>query len=103
MQLHKVIQCPQCSGKSFTAKYESTYVYSYKIEPAEGKEIDDGTNTLPFLFDNRDQKNAKQYIECGDCKAQYACEFTLDSKHLDFTILQKAIRGDHAEKPGFFG
>lgn len=103
MELHKSIQCPQCSGKSFTAKYESTYIYSYKIEPPDSEKDNRDNDAYPFLFDNREQMNSKQYIECRDCKAKYPCQFTLDSKQVDFTIVQKAIRGDYAEKPEFFG
>ncbi|MBM7616227.1 hypothetical protein [Alkaliphilus hydrothermalis] len=101
MELHQAIQCPQCSNENFLAKYESTYVYSYKIESDDTKNAVD--NTLPFMFDNREQKNAKQYIECRDCGAQYPCHFTLDSEQVDFTIVQKALRGDYAENPEFFG
>ena len=102
MELHQAIQCPQCSSEDFTAKYESTYVYSYKIESDDHKkDLDD--HTLPFMFDNREQKDSKQYIECSDCGAQYPCRFTLDSEQVDFTIVQKALRGDYAEKPEFFG
>ncbi|WP_026478413.1 hypothetical protein [Alkaliphilus transvaalensis] len=102
MKLHQEITCPQCLNNGFTAKYESTYVYSYKIEEHnQGKKSED--DVLPFLFDNREQKDAKQYIECGHCHAQYPCRFTLDSNRIDFTIVQKALRGDYAKEPEFFG
>lgn len=102
MQLLREIACPRCSSKNFSAKYESTYVYSYKIEPPNSAEPKE-ENGLSFLFDNREQKGSKQYIECLECKAQYPCEFTMDSKNIDFTILSKAIRSNYVEKPEFFG
>ncbi|MDR5658958.1 hypothetical protein RH915_05605 [Serpentinicella sp. ANB-PHB4] len=106
MKLNSKIHCPQCEGKNFVAKYESTYVYSYKIQNPDSKEVNPvikNEEALPFLFDNREQKNASQYIECDDCGEKYPCEFTMDAKQIDFTILQKAIRSDHVDQPYFFG
>ncbi|QUH27063.1 hypothetical protein [Serpentinicella alkaliphila] len=102
MQLLREIACPKCLSKKFSVKYESTYVYSYKIEPPNSTEPKD-ENGLSFLFDNREQKGFKQYIECLECKTQYPCQFTMDSKNIDFTILSKAIRSNYVEKPEFFG
>ncbi len=98
MKLRQDMQCPKCSGKDFTAKYESTYVYSYTIDMN-----DDEADNLPFLFDNRQKKDSKQYIECNGCKAQYPCEFTMGSEHMDFTILQKAVRGNYVDDVEFWG
>lgn len=103
MKLHHTIRCPQCSGENFTAKYESTYIYSYKIEPPENQDNNHENHTLPFLFDDREQKSSKQYIECDDCGAKYSCEFTLGSKQLDFTIVKKAIHSKYTERPEFWG
>lgn len=102
MRLDRKIQCPKCSGNDFRAIFESTYVYSYKIDSP--KDISHKENdSLPFLFDNREQKNSKQYIECCECSSKYPCEFTMDSKHIDFTILSKAVRSDYVDKPEFLG
>jgi hypothetical protein len=100
MDLHQKIKCPHCQGTHFTAKYESTYVYSYKIDSPESNTAD---TPAPYLFDNREQKGNRQYIECDHCKAKYPCEFTMDSEHVDFTILQKAIRANYTEDVGFWG
>lgn len=103
MKLDKSIECPSCHGKNFTAKYESTYVYSYKINTPDNDKRTDKEGPLPFLFDNREQKGAKQYIECEECGTKYPCSFSMDSQKIDFTIVRKAIRGDHVETPEFFG
>lgn len=100
MNLHQTIKCPHCSGTHFTAKYESTYVYSYKIDSPESNTAD---SPVPYLFDNREQTNAKQYIECNNCKTKYPCEFTMDSENVDFTILQKAIRANYTKDIEFWG
>ncbi len=103
MNLDDRLQCPRCSGKDFTAKYESTYIYSYELGFPENDVDRSKTYTLPFLFDKRDQKNTRQYVECNNCGAQYPCEFTLDSKELDFTIVKKAIHSHHTKQPEFLG
>jgi hypothetical protein len=94
--------CPVCKGSNFTAKYEATYVYSYRIDsdaPGEKNEKE----YLPFLFDNRELKEAKEYVECTGCGRQFRCTFSGDSKGIEFTILQKAIRSDFVNNPGFLG
>lgn len=103
MQIDETLRCPKCSGTDFIARYESTYVYSYKIEPTENDTIDTVPDAVPFLFDDREQKGSRQYIECCSCKAKYPCEFTMDSKHVDFTIVQKAIRANYATDIEFWG
>jgi hypothetical protein len=104
LQIDKTLQCPKCSGNNFTAKFESTYVYSYKIEPLEIKADDPEAQNLPFLFDNREKKDSTQYIVCNDCKEKYPCDFTaIGSEHIDFTIIQKAFRSHNADNPEFFG
>lgn len=104
MHIDESLQCPKCSGTDFIARYESTYVYSYKIEtPSNNGSHDTTPDAVPFLFDDREQKGSKQYIECCHCKAKYPCEFTIDAKHVDFTIVQKAIRGNYATDVEFWG
>ena len=100
MDLHQTIKCPHCQSTKFTAKYESTYVYSYKIDSPESKTAE---SPVPYLFDNREQKDASQYIECDQCKAKFPCEFTMDAEHVDFTILQKAVRANYTKDIDFWG
>ncbi|MDF2613248.1 MAG: hypothetical protein K0S71_1034 [Clostridia bacterium] len=103
MHLHQTLKCPKCQGENFTAKYESTYVYSYKIDLPETDRSNTADDPVPYLFDNREQKGSTQYIECDHCKTKFPCEFTMDSKDVDFTIVQKAIRGNYVEDIGFWG
>lgn len=103
MNISQSISCPTCNGKNFLAKYEATYVYTYKIDNPRTKALTDNSENLPFLFDKRDQPSSKQYIECQKCGAQYPCSFKLGTDKIDFTILRRAIRGDHVATPEFWG
>lgn len=103
MNLSQSISCPSCNGKSFLARYEATYVYTYKIDTPDTQISSNDKDNLPFLFDRRDQSASNQYIECMKCGTRYPCSFKLDSNKVDFTILQRAIRGDHVKSPEFFG
>ncbi len=103
MKVNEKIVCPHCHHCDFTAKYEATYVYSYHLDTTNNTSSHSDDTSAPFLFDNREQKGYKQYIECNYCKAQYPCEFTLDSDHVDFTILKKAIRSSHTDDVEFSG
>lgn len=102
MKLTEYITCPACSGKNFIAKYEATYVYSYTID-SDVPGLKNKKDFLPFLFDNREPKGARQYIECSDCGARYPCSFSENNEGVDFIILQKAVRSDHVTEPEFLG
>jgi DNA-directed RNA polymerase subunit RPC12/RpoP len=103
LDISKSISCPSCKGKSFLAKYEATYVYTYKINTPTAESSISESQNLPFLFDSRDQSSSRQYIECQNCGAKYPCSFNLGNNNIDFTILRKAIRGDHVTTPEFLG
>lgn len=103
LNLSESISCPSCNGENFLAKYEATYVYTYKIDTPNTKDLTNSSENLPFLFDKRDQSSSKQYIECQKCGAQYPCAFKLGVDKIDFTILRRAIRADHVTKPEFLG
>lgn len=87
----KKFYCPACGGQKLLAKYEAKYIYSYIID-----ENSPGTlNTeefYPFLYDNREQIESKQYVECTLCGTQYPCTFTTDNKGIDSKVLAQAIR-----------
>jgi len=101
LNIQKSLTCPKCGGHKFTAKYEATYVYSYMIDSDMiGEKNED--EFFPFLFDNRELKNASEYIQCCNCGNRFPCCFS-DKKGIHLTILQKAIRADHAENPEFLG
>ena len=46
---------------------------------------------LPFLFDNRDQKESNQYIECNTCGTKYPCYLNEWNKGISVKDLQMAI------------
>lgn len=96
------ISCPNCNGKDFSLKYEAKYVYVYKVDMNNVESINKSSH-VPFLFDTRDKTDSNQYIECESCKARYKCDLEHDHEKIDFTILQRAIRSDHIQKPEFFG
>jgi len=79
--------CPNCKGRIFTAKYEASYVYSYVVD-SDAPGIKNHKELLPYLFDNREQKDAKQYVECNGCGMQYPCFFDKDNWGPDFTLFQ---------------
>lgn len=100
MDINRAIKCPKCNNNNFLAKYEATYVYSYKLDTDNFK---DEKETLPFMFDNREQSHTKQYIECQHCKEKFPCSFNQGSNEVNFTIVKKAIRSPHKETPEFLG
>ena len=88
--------CPICKNSDFTAKYEAKYIYSYTMDSdAPGSNNDE--IFLSFLYDKREQKESKQYIECNICKTQYPCFFSEGNKGIDYDALQKAI--NHRKLP----
>ncbi|NLM61145.1 MAG: hypothetical protein GX193_03605 [Clostridiales bacterium] len=55
-------------------KHEATYVYSYRLDTNdEIPETLDKIENLPFLYDGREQKNSRKYLECARCGARYPC------------------------------
>ncbi|SHI58300.1 hypothetical protein [Lutispora thermophila] len=96
------IACPQCGSNNLIAKFKASYVYSYRI----GEHAPEGENKdefLPFLFDNREKVDSKEYLECENCRATFPCDFNEDTRGVSMTILQKAIRSDHTIDPEFYG
>ncbi len=67
---NKSYQCPICNGNELTLRYEASYVYSYVIDnDAPGTKNTE--EFLSFLYDNREQKDTRTYVECNHCKTQY--------------------------------
>lgn len=102
MKVEEVLVCPKCNGKHFSVKREATYLYTYKLETS-GHENRIEEEALPFLFDNREQTDSKEYLQCEQCRAQYPCDLDRQHDHIQFTILRKAIRADHQVNPEFLG
>lgn len=103
LNLTESLVCPKCNGTHFRIKREATYLYTYKLDTPSDEHRNAADESLPFLFDNREKIDGKEYLECESCKAQYPCD--LDELHskVHFTILQKAIRSDYVKSPDFYG
>lgn len=103
MNINEELVCPKCKGENFEIKHEATYVYTYKIDTVYENKHDEQPENLPFLFDNREQTNFKQYLECKQCGTKYPCSFDKDNETIDLTIMKKAIRSDYIKDPEFLG
>ncbi|MCY6371145.1 hypothetical protein [Clostridium ganghwense] len=103
MNINESLVCPNCNSKYLKLKHEATYVYTYKINTPETGTWSNETETLPFLFDNRQQTNLKEYLECEKCGAKFPYSFDKDNPKIDLTISQKAIRSEYKNTPEFLG
>lgn len=103
MNIEDTLICPKCNSKDFKMKRQATYVYTYEINTPESNINSSKEDSLPFLFDNREQTESLEYLECDSCGTHYPCPFFTDKQKIDLTILRKAIRADHQSEPEFFG
>lgn len=102
MRIDEALVCPKCSGTHFKVMREATYLYTYKLDTPE---TDSSTEeeALPFLFDCREQLDNKEYLECEDCHSKFKCDLGKGNPKIHLTILQKAIRSEFENNPGFLG
>jgi len=63
-------QCPICNCTDLTLRYEASYVYSYAID-SDAPGLKNTEEFLSFLYDKREQKDDRTYIECNSCGTQY--------------------------------
>jgi hypothetical protein len=77
-------------------RYEATYVYSYFID-SDAPGLKNDREFLPFMFDNREQKDSKQYIECNSCMTKFPCFFNEWDNGIGFADLQKAVSLEHLQ------
>lgn len=87
---NNIFVCPTCKSTELTAKYEAKYIYSYKID-SDAPGLKNTEEFLPFIYDKREQQEARQYIECNVCGTQYPCFFTEGNKGIDLKMMQKII------------
>ena len=90
MQHNTRVVCPACSAEHFTLKYQATYEYSYSID-GNAPGVNNTTELLPYMYDTREQKEAKQYIECKTCGASYPCYFDKWTEGVTAKMIQEAI------------
>ena len=93
----KLLVCPVCKGNSFLLKYEATYVYSYFID-SDAPGLKNTDEFLPFMFDNREQTETKQFLECNTCGSVYKCYFNQWDKKVGIKELQAAISSSSISK-----
>ncbi|OPX44897.1 hypothetical protein CLHUN_14510 [Ruminiclostridium hungatei] len=84
------VKCPNCSSSTFLIKYEATYVYSYNID-SDAPGLKNTTGFLPFMFDKREQKDARQYLECQTCGRQFPYYLDVDGK-TGIDVLNKTVK-----------
>lgn len=82
--------CPVCNTNHLILKYEATYEYSYIID-SNAPGLNNTNELLPYMYDSREQKDAKQYLECQTCKTQYPCYFDKWTAGINSKQLQHAI------------
>lgn len=96
MHYNNRVVCPVCNANNFMLKYQATYEYSYAID-ANAPGVNNTKELLPYMYDRREQKAAKQYIECKSCGTYYPCYFDKWTEGITFQMIQEAINS--AYKP----
>jgi hypothetical protein len=103
LKIDKSLSCPKCNGTYFTMKREAAYLYTYKIDTPDTEHWSKENDGLSFLFDYREQLSDKEYLECEKCKAKFPCDLKMADEHVDFTILQKAVRSEFVDNADYLG
>ena len=103
MEIEESLICQKCSGVYFQVKREATYLYTYNLETPYTEKWSKDDEGLAFLFDNREQINSKDYLECEQCKEKYSCDLDSKTSKIHFTISKKAIQSDYKTNPDFLG
>lgn len=103
METNKVLVCPKCNGRNFTVNKKVTYIYEYKINSTNFKDTATRMGNVPFDFENREKVESEESICCDNCKAEYNLDLDKLDNHIDFTIVQKAIRSDLKKEPEYIG
>jgi len=84
------LTCPNCHSSDLVIRLEASYVYSYALDSdAPGRKNTD--EFLSFMYDDRDQKEIKQYVECISCGRQFTCYFNTWDKNNSLKELQNTI------------
>lgn len=87
------LTCPKCHGNQFIMKYEASYVYSYRLDDdAPGKYNVEEFRS--YVYDNREQKDSKQYLECQTCGATFPCYCDEWPTHIKKADLQAVLHMD---------
>lgn len=103
MRTDESLICPECNGTHFKIKREATYLYTYSLDTPLTETEHKENEALPFLFDYREQLDNKEYLECDGCHARFYCDLEGGNPKIHYTILQKAIRSEFENNPGYLG
>ena len=82
--------CPVCNDGHLILKYEAIYEYSYIID-SNAPGLNNTHELLPYMYDSREQKDAKQYIECITCGTSFPCYFDKWTEGITTETIQKAL------------
>ena len=91
------IVCPVCNDNHLVLKYEATYEYSYTLD-SNAPGHNNTKELLPYMYDSREQKDAKQYLECSTCKTQYPCYFGKWTDGITAKQIQNALSSERIQK-----
>jgi uncharacterized protein YbaR (Trm112 family) len=91
------VVCPVCNADHFILKYQATYEYSYRID-ANAPGVFNTEDLLPYMYDRRQQTDAKQYIECENCGTSYPCYFDKWEEGVTTQMIQEAIDAAHTSQ-----
>lgn len=97
MSRDQQVICPVCQHHDMMLKYEVTYEYSYVID-ANAPGRCNTSEFLPYLYDNREQKEARQYIKCRSCGTKYPCYLEEWQQGIRAETMQKAIDAAYSAK-----
>lgn len=71
---HGKYSCPICKCTNLTLRYEASYVYSYVIDK-DAPGLNNFDVFQSFLYDKREQKDNRAFIECNQCGTQFPSTF----------------------------
>jgi glutaredoxin len=66
--------CPICNSNDLILRHEASYVYSYVID-SDAPGLKNSEEFLSYLYDKREQKDSREYIECKNCGTQFPYTF----------------------------
>ena len=103
MNIKDSLICTKCNSKEFVMKREATYLYTYAIDNINLVESVISTEETPYVFNNREIIEEKDFLVCKNCGEKYSYSLDKVNSKIKLTIVQKAIRSDHQEAPEFLG
>lgn len=83
--------CPRCGGDKFRIKYQVSYEYTYIID-ADAPGLKNNKRFFPFLYDDRQQIDGQQFLECITCGAQFPYYCTEWDEGVSKESLQRAVQ-----------